>query len=259
MNSIALALGVATIVFGGGVVGLLLQRALPEKYTTGAPRDMIGAVAGLMTFLSALVLGLLIWTAYGVYAAQNVAIQGFAAQVLNEDLALSGFGPEAAPRRGQILQGLARTIDQMWGARGDADFVARNYKAAIENLRSGQASLDALHPSTDSQRVALAAADQAHAAAGQIRLQMALALTNPISYPLLAIVVGWATFVFCGFGLMSRSNPMAFAALAVGAAAVASTIYLILDLSDPYGGLFQASTVPIEKVMQDISNRLDIE
>ena len=40
MNSITLVLGVAAIVFGRGVVGQLLQRALPEKYTKGAPRDM---------------------------------------------------------------------------------------------------------------------------------------------------------------------------------------------------------------------------
>ena len=34
------------------------------------------------TLLSALVLGLLIWTAYGVYAGQNTAIQTLAAKVL---------------------------------------------------------------------------------------------------------------------------------------------------------------------------------
>jgi hypothetical protein len=259
MDSVVTALGVAAIVFAGGVLGLLLQRALPEKYTTGGPRDMIGAVSGLIMFLSALVLGLLIWTAYGVYSTQNAAIQSFAAQTLNEDVALENFGPEAEPRRAQILQGLGRTIDQMWGEHGGEDYVTRNYEATIENLRTGRAALDALQPSTDSQRAALAAAAQAHAAIAQIRLQMALALTNPISYPLLAIVVGWATGVLCGFGLMSRSNPMTFAALFVGAAAIASAIYLILDLSDPYSGLFQASPAPIERVMRDIGDRLGVE
>jgi hypothetical protein len=78
--------------------------------------------------------------------------------------------------------------------------------------------------------------------------------TDPSAYPLLPIVVGWAVFLFCGFGLMSRSNPMAFAALAVGAAAVSSAVYLIVDLSDPYSGLFQASSAPIERVMKDINN-----
>ncbi len=58
-----------------------LQRALPEKHTTGPSRDMIGAVVGLLTLLCALVTGLLIWTAYGVYAGQNAAIQTLASKV----------------------------------------------------------------------------------------------------------------------------------------------------------------------------------
>jgi hypothetical protein len=57
------ALVIGLMVFAGGAVGLILQRVLPETFTTGGPRDMIGAVVGLLTLLSALVMGLLIWTA----------------------------------------------------------------------------------------------------------------------------------------------------------------------------------------------------
>jgi hypothetical protein len=254
MDSVTIALCVAALTFAGGAVGLFLQRTLPEKFTTGGPRDMIGAVVGLLTLLSALVTGLLIWTAYGVYSSQNLAIQNFAARVLQEDSALADYGADAAPGRATIREGVKRTIDEIWGAHGDTDFVSRNYEAAIDNLRTGQAYLDSLHPSTESQKQALAAANQAHASIGQLRLQMALSLTNPVSFPLLTIVVGWVVFLFCGFGLMSRSNPMAYAALAVGAAAVSTAVYLIVDLSDPYSGLFQASSAPIERVLKDVNN-----
>jgi hypothetical protein len=254
MNSIAIALCVAAIVFAGGTVGLLLQRALPETHTTGAPGDMIRAVVGLLTLLSALVAGLLISAAYGVYSTQNAAVQNYAARALQLDLALADYGPDATPGRATLRRDLARTIDQMWGAHGEGDFVSRNYEAAIENLHSLQAYLDTLHPSSDSQKAALAAAGQAAGSFGQTRLEMALALTNPISYPLIVIVIGWVTFLFLGFGLMSRVDPMAFAALAVGALAASTAVYLIMDLSDPYSGLFQASPAPIERVMQDVNN-----
>ena len=56
----------------GGVIGLQLHRALPEDWTTGGARDMTGAVVGLVTLLLALVLGLLIWSAYGVYSTQRL-------------------------------------------------------------------------------------------------------------------------------------------------------------------------------------------
>ncbi len=100
MSAEQLAFAIAIAVFAGGSIGLILERVLPEKYTTGAPRDMIGAVVGLLTLLSALVLGLLIWTAYGVYAGQNAAVQGLAAKVLHFDMALADYGPGAEPASG---------------------------------------------------------------------------------------------------------------------------------------------------------------
>jgi Protein of unknown function (DUF4239) len=243
------ALAFAAVIFAGGSMGLLLQRALPERYTTGGPRDMIVSVAGLIMFLSALVVGLLIWTAYGVYSSQNTAIQNFAARALQLDLALADYGPDAATGRAALRVDLARTIDQMWGSHSDQDFVGRNFNAAIENLRSMDTYLDTLHPSSDSQAIALNAAKQAAGAMGQVRLQMALALTDPISYPLLATVGVWVVVVFLGFGLTSRAEPMTFATLIVGALAVSSALYLIMDLSNPYGGVFQASSAPIQRVM----------
>ena len=139
MNPEKFAFAVFVAVFVGGSIGLILHRVLPEEHVTGGAKDMIGAVVGLLTLLSALVLGLLIWTAYGVYAGQNVAIQTLAAKVLQLDLALSDYGPEAKGVRLQLRDGLGKTIDEVWGANeSDADFVANNFAAAIKNLRAGK-------------------------------------------------------------------------------------------------------------------------
>jgi hypothetical protein len=244
------AFGVAVAVFAGGAIGLILQRVLHESFTTGGPRDMIGAVVGLLTLLSALVLGLLIWTAYGVYSGQNLAVQTLAAKVLQLDLALSDYGPDATPMRAQVRQNLGKTIDQIWSANeSDANFVANNFAAAVQNLRDREKALEGLHPSTDAQKQALTAAAATIDSIGQARLQMSFALADPVSYPLILMVVGWATLLFCGYGLMSKGNAMSVAAGAVGAIAVSSAVYLILDLSDPYSGLFRASSAPLEQVL----------
>src|SRR5271168_3438770 len=99
MNSVIIAVAVLVVVFMGGAIGLQLQRALPEGYTSGGPRDMIGAVTGLVTLLLALVLGLLIWTAFGVYSTQKASIQSVAISGLKFDAALNEYGPEAAEGR----------------------------------------------------------------------------------------------------------------------------------------------------------------
>ena len=131
----------------------------------------------------------------------------------------------------------------------DSSFVAQNFSAAVESLRNRDKALAELHPSTDAEKQALAAATSTVDAIGKARLQMSFALSNPVSYPLILMVVGWATFLFCGYGLMSKGNPMSIAAGVGGAIAVASAVYLILDLSDPYSGAFRTSSAPLEQVL----------
>jgi hypothetical protein len=248
------ACAVALAVFAGGAVGLILQRLLPEEFTTGGPRDMVGAVVGLLTLLSALVLGLLIWTAYGVYSGQSLAVQTLAAKILQLDLALADYGPEASAGRAHLRQDLAKTVEAIWNADlTDSKFAAHNFAAAIENLRHREGFLKSLNPSTDEQTRALGAARQTVDSIGQSRLQMSFALYGAVSYPLVYIVVGWAVALFCGFGLMSKGNAMSVVALVFGALAVASAIYLILDLSSPYSGLFRASPAPLQQVLAQMS------
>ena len=55
--------------------------------------------------------------------------------------------------------------------------------------------------------------------------------------------------LFCGFGLMSKGHTMSVAAGLIGAIAVATAVYMILDLSSPYSGIFRPSSAPLEQVL----------
>ena len=250
MSPETIAFAITVAVFAGGSIGLILERLLPDKYTTGGPRDMIGAVVGLLTLLSALVLGLLIWTAYGVYAGQNVAVQTLAAKVLQFDLALADYGPEANPVRKHLRDGLGKTIDEIWAAdQSDANFTANNFAAALHNLRAREALLAQLHPTTDAQTQALASAKSGLETLGQSRLQMSFALSAPVCYPLVFTVVGWVCFLFLGYGLMSKGNATSVLGVLVGSVAVGSAFLMILELSNPYSGAFRTSSAPLEQVL----------
>jgi hypothetical protein len=250
MSSDRFAFLVAVAVFAAGLFGLLLQRVLPEQHTTGGSRDLIAAVVGLLTLLCAVVTGLLIWTAYGVYSGQNAQIQSLAAKVMQLDHALSDYGPEADPARAQLRDVVAKTVDQIWHANeSDSNFVADNFESALQNVRARERMLDALRPSTDEQKKALATALSTSDALAQARMQMSFALTAPVSYPLVLTVVGWVVCLFWGFGLTARATPTSVIALGVGAIAVASAVMLILDLSSPYSGRFRASFAPLEQAL----------
>jgi hypothetical protein len=250
MSSYKFALAVAVVMFAAGLLGLLLQRVLPEKHTTGGSRDMIAAIAGLLTLLCALVAGLLIWTAYGVYSGQNLQIQAVASKIMQLDLSLADYGPEAMPLRGELRDGLGKTIDQLWHVdQNDENFAADNFASALANMRARDKALAKLHPTTDDQKQALAAANAASDALGQARMQMSFALSAPVAYPVLLTVVGWVACLFCGFGLTARGTVTSVIALAVGSIAIASAVLLILDLSEPYSGIVRASSAPLEQAL----------
>ena len=238
----------AAVTFAGGLSGMALRRLLPEQVASGALRDMTGAVGGLLSLLTALVLGLLIWTAYGVYAGQTAAVRTLATETLELDLALADFGPETAGARARLKDNFSRLVAEVWDWGRDKDYVSRNYGETIARWHARESYLKTLHPGTDEQKQALAAATQAVNTIAQTRLSMAVALTDPMSRPLIAVVVAWAVCIFVGYGLMHAGALDALIAMGVGAIAVATAVYLLIDLSFPYSGLIQVSPDPIKEI-----------
>ena len=212
---------------------------------------MTGAVVGLMTLLLALVLGLLIWTAFGVFSAQKASVQTLAITNLKLDEAFQDYGPEAAEGHKILRDGI--TIAQIWGdSDADEEAVIHKFGYARAYLKARIAYLNTLQPASDQQTAAKAEAIQAATAIGQLRTQMTLALVDPISYSLISIVVVWAGFLFCGYGLLSKRHPMSYVVLVVGALGIASAIYLVADLISPYSGVFVVSPEPLVDVLKAV-------
>ena len=55
--SMSIAVAIAILTFGSGLLGLYLQKRLPRTHLTGGSKEMILAVIGLLRLLLALVLG----------------------------------------------------------------------------------------------------------------------------------------------------------------------------------------------------------
>jgi len=112
--------------------------------------------------------------------------------------------------------------------------------------------LASLEPKTPAQTRAAATASANFGVIEQTRLLMSLRLSVPFPRPLLIVVVAWSMFLFCGYGLLSRFTATTLVALTFGAFAVGSAIFLILELSEPYTGLFRISPAAIEQAVQAI-------
>ncbi len=240
MAFVWICVGVTVLAFVFGVAGLLLQQLLPEPHTSDRSRDMIGAIVGLVSLLLALVLGTLIGSTYAFFTTQKSEFETFAARAVQLDLALAEYGPETAPQRAGMKDTLTAVRDMIWGD-GAANGALPDLTIAepLDHLRQLDEYIGSLDPKTPAQRQFAAAAAADASAIEQTRLLISLQLASPVSWPLVIIVVSWALILFCGFGVLSRLNATTVVALAFGAFAVGSALFLILELSQPLTGVFR--------------------
>jgi hypothetical protein len=258
MASFAVASLIAAMIFASGLLGLLLQRLLPKHHTSDRSRDMISSVVGTTTLLLALVLGLLIWTAYGVYTAQKAGLEALVSEALQFDQALMEYGPEGSIGRAILKKQATGDRRQFWegnvrvGSLPYSEALA-NVSTSLANMRERDAFLDALQPTTELQKRLLASARELTTSIGQTRLAMPLRMDSPVPWPLLAIVISWSLLLFCGAGLLSQINATTLTSMAFGAFSVASAIFLILELNEPYTGLFHVSPAAFERITADLA------
>jgi hypothetical protein len=115
MQTLALAIAIAFLAFGSGIVGLRLRAWLPERHAPDRAREMIGSMTGLLGLLLALVLGTLVGSSYTLYATQKAELDTLRAHPAARRGA-RGLGPRSEARarraacRGQaeLRQGLGR-------------------------------------------------------------------------------------------------------------------------------------------------------
>ncbi len=251
MTAMWVAIAVALLTFAGGLAGFKLQKLLPEQHSVDKSKDMIGSVMGLVTLLLALVLGTVVGSAYVFTTTQQSELQAVSAQIIQLDEALAQFGSEAKPIRDKLEASLNNSLKLFWG-NADADRGELSVAKAMASLQAFKAAIRSLDAKTPEQKDALAAANSHMGQFEQTRLLMSLQLANPFSRPLLIVVVFWSFFLFCGFGLLSPINATTIGSLAFGAFAVGSAIFLILELSEPYTGLFRVSPAALEQTIDSI-------
>lgn len=237
---------VSLVTFAFALVGFGLDDLLPADYVM-ASKGMVGSVVGLDATLLALVLGLLIWTAHGQFMGQQAELQTIGRALVLLDFALAGYGPESAAGRAEIRQILKRARARLWvdDPIGRRVVAVGDLPAEVMPMRGVFASL---RPTNDDQRQHLAAARDHFGTIIDTQLTMIRSLVNPVPNLLLTVVVGWACILFFGYGLMAPANALTVVMAALGALSVGSAAFLILELSDPYVGLFRLPLASLDAV-----------
>ena len=242
----ALAFG---LIFGGALLGIWLQGALPSHHLEDGSKDVVKLGMGLIGTMAALVLGLVTASAKSAYDGQDAALKHMAATTLGLDRTLARYGSETQPIRDMLRQTLTARIEAVWPKHG-ARHIEMGSRQAIPAAEVIEDSIRSLSPQTDAQR---ALRDRALSECGDLLDSrwtvfgsVDTGVSGSIPTPFLVIVIFWLSVIFWSFGLFAPRNATVLAVLFLSAISVAASILLILEMDSPFEGIMKVSSAPLE-------------
>jgi type II secretory pathway pseudopilin PulG len=250
MSAVVIAAVVFACVFGGALFGMFLGAVLPKHHLSSDARDVIKVAMAMIATLAALVLGLLTASAKSSLDEKESELRSAAAQIVLLDRTMAEYGAETQEARDLLKQTVVARISQIWpeeNAKVTPGAIGRG--SGIEAI---QRKLLDLSPQTDAQRWLQSTALQISGSIAAERWAVLQQIGSSIQWPFMAILVFWLAIIFASFGLFAPRNASVTIALLLAALSVAGSVYLILEMDQPYSGLIKISSAPLRVALQQL-------
>jgi hypothetical protein len=251
VNGISASLVAFATIFGGAFIGAWLRRRLPEHHLGDATKDIVRLGTGLLGTLSALVLGLLIASANSSYDTQSTYVRRLTANLILLDEILAQYGPETRTARDSLRRSIGPLVDRIWH-RSTEDVAKHGPFRASTMAEMTYVSIQELAPANDTQRSLKGQALQTFTDLAQARLELVRPRQHCHLDTVPAMLIFWLTIIFVSFSLFTRLNPTLVVIICIFALSASGAIYLILELSQPFGGLIQIPSSPLLNALETL-------
>jgi hypothetical protein len=236
LSAIVLSFIALACLLSGIALGTLLRNALPEQSLSGDAKDVVRLGTGLIGTIAALVLGLLIASAKSSHDMQKAQVRQMTANIILLDSLLAEFGREARAPRGLLRRVVVSLVDRGWNNRWT--HIAAPFEASSE-AEALNAQIQQLCRQTEAQHSLHARMIKVTTEMWRTRLLLFTEKDDALPMPFLVVLVFWLTIIFVSFTLFAAPSPVVIGALLIFALSATGAIYLILELSQPFGGLMQ--------------------
>jgi hypothetical protein len=251
MNGTLVALISLGCIFSGTLLGLAVRKMLPEHHLSDDSKDAVKVGASMISMMAALVLGLLVSSAKSNFDSTNAAITQGSAKIILTDRLLANYGPETKEVRESLRQGVAAGLKLLWPEKGPPEANLRAFERNIP-MEMLLEKMRALQPQTATQRDLLARAqDLAHEILLSRWLQIEQAQVA-LPMPFLVILLFWLTLLYTSFGLLAPRNATVVTMMFLGALALATAMFLIVEMSHPMTGAMKVSSGPMRKALEHL-------
>jgi hypothetical protein len=249
MSSIEISLIALASSFGGTLLGMFLRGHLPGRHLSADSKDVMKLGTGMVATMAALALGLLISSAKGTFDTMNSGLKQVAAKMYLLDRTMAHYGSETREARDILRRGVTATIQRIWPEEGNAIAVEKVGQAE-QPLEDLEKKLRQLSPQKDDQRQLQSEALQTIRELEEARLLLIEQVgQSSLPSPFLALLICWLFIIFFNFGMFTSRNALVIVVLFVSALSVASSLFLILELDQPYSGFIKISSSPLLNVL----------
>jgi hypothetical protein len=253
MSPLSLSLIAFACVFGGTLLGMFLRNRLPGHHLSGDTKDVVRLGTGLIGTIAALVLGLLIASANSTYETQSGQVKQLTANIVFLDRILAQYGPETDSLRNLLRHAVATLADRIWRENGSDSGNAEAFEASAAAL-SFYDEIFKLSPRNEAQRSLQARAIDTSNDLAKTRLLLFAKSGGPIPMPFLVVLISWLAIIFASFSLFADNNATTITALGLFALSASASIFLILELSQPFTGLMMISSEPLRNALAPLAS-----
>lgn len=252
MEPLQTGLSVAALMMAGALAGAFLRKRLSERHFDDETKDIVKLGLGFLATLAALVLGLVISSAKASYDSKSEMVHSAAALIIQLDANLRQLGPAGEPVRQAVRQDLAASMDQIWPSIGGVAELP-NTGATRHRLGAIQKMLLDLPMASEAQRSAQLEALRTLADVARVNAVSFTLQGSGVIAPLLMVVACWMTLNIAGWNLFAPHNWMVVLVNLVSSLSVASAIFLILEMDQPFRGIIRISDAPLRAAYQTLA------
>jgi hypothetical protein len=248
MSPLVTSLVAFAIIFAGALLGMFIRNKLPRHHLSGDTKDFVRLGTGLIGTIAALVLGLLISSANSTYQTKSTEVEQLTANVALLDRTLALYGPETDTIRIILRKGVVTLADRIWLENSS---VSRKVEPFVESTSARLLYQDILKlsPQNESLRLLQARAIDATTDMGKARLLLFAKAGGSIPLPFLVVLIFWLTIIFASFSLFAEMNVVTIVALCIFALSASASLFLILELSQPFSGLMMIPSEPLRTAL----------
>jgi hypothetical protein len=248
MNPSVIALIMLVIVFGGALLGLWLQKVLPDQHLSTETKEVVRLASALVATISALVLGLLVSSAKGSFDRFDDELTQNAARVVMLDRTLDEYGPQARDIRHALKTRYAKRMELLYATDAEGNKAVDSW-GVITQEENIDTKIFALVPDSPVQQGLQARAVELNSEINMTNALIHAQREDSMPSALMIVLGAWLTLIFSTFGLFAPRNPVVTGALLVCSMSAAGAVFLILELNSPFTGLITVSSAPMHEAL----------